>query len=61
MKKLFIGIDVSKDVFDVCSMDESGNVIASKEVFSNTKVGIAYSGGNCATHSGDTVPLIPVI
>ena len=21
----------------------------------------AYSGGNCATHSGDTVPLIPVI
>lgn len=41
MKKLFIGIDVSKDVFDVCSMDESGNVIASKEVFSNTKVGIA--------------------
>ena len=40
MKKLFIGIDVSKDVFDVCSMDESGNVIASKEVFSNTKVGI---------------------
>ena len=41
MKKLFIGVDVSKDVFDVCSMDESGNVIASKEVFSNTKVGIA--------------------
>ena len=41
MKKLFIGIDVSKDVFDVCSMDESGNIIASKEVFSNTKVGIA--------------------
>jgi hypothetical protein len=22
---------------------------------------IAYSGGNCATHSGDTVPPIPVI
>ena len=21
----------------------------------------AYSGGNCATHSGDTVPPIPVI
>ena len=21
----------------------------------------AFSGGNCATHSGDTVPLIPVI
>jgi transposase len=41
MKKLFIGIDVSKDVFDVCSMDESGNVVASKEVFSNTKIGIA--------------------
>jgi transposase len=41
MKKLFISIDVSKDVFDVCSMDESGDVVASKEVFSNTKVGIA--------------------
>ena len=21
----------------------------------------AYSGGNCATHSGDTVPLIPEV
>ena len=22
---------------------------------------VAYSGGNCATHSGDTVPLIPEV
>ena len=41
MKKLFIGIDVSKDVFDVCSLVESGEVVSSKEVYSNTKKGIA--------------------
>jgi transposase len=41
MKKMFIGIDVSKDVFDVCSLDEFGDITASKEVFANTKKGIA--------------------
>ena len=38
---MFIGIDVSKDVFDVCSLDEFGDITASKEVFANTKKGIA--------------------
>lgn len=41
MKKLFIGIDVSKDVFDVCTLDESGDIVSSKKVFPNTKKGIA--------------------
>lgn len=41
MKKLFIGIDVSKDVFDVCYLIDSGDVVSSKEVYSNTKKGVA--------------------
>ncbi len=41
MKKLFVGIDVSKDVFDFCALNEIGDVETSKEVFQNSKKGIA--------------------
>lgn len=41
MKKLFVGIDVSKDVFDFCALNEAGDIETSKEVFSNSKQGIA--------------------
>ena len=40
MKKLFIGIDISKDVFDFCIIDEEARVLSSKEVRPNTKEGI---------------------
>lgn len=41
MKKLFIGLDVSKDVFDFCALNELGEIETSKEVFENSKIGIA--------------------
>lgn len=41
MKKLFIGLDVSKDVFDFCALNELGEIETSKEVFENSKNGIA--------------------
>lgn len=41
MKKLFIGIDISKDVFDFCLINEDAKVLSSKEVLPNTKNGIA--------------------
>ncbi len=40
MKKLFVGIDVSKDVFDFCALNENGDIETSKEVFENSKKGI---------------------
>lgn len=40
MKKLFIGIDISKDVFDFCIIDNDAKVLSSKEVRPNTKEGI---------------------
>ena len=41
MKKLFVGIDVSKDVFDFCALNENGVIETSKEVFENSKKGIS--------------------
>ena len=63
MKKLFIGIDISKDVFDFCIIDEDAVVLSSKEVLPNTKEGINefckllsnYAGHDtwiCMDHTG---------
>lgn len=63
MKKLFIGIDISKDVFDFCIIDEDAVVLSSKEVLPNTKEGINefckllsnYAGHDiwiCMEHTG---------
>lgn len=40
MKKLFIGIDISKDVFDYCLIDDNAKVLSSKEVLPNSEDGI---------------------
>ena len=40
MKKLFIGLDVSKDVFDFCALNDLGEQESSKKVFQNSKQGI---------------------
>lgn len=40
MKKLFIGLDVSKDVFDFCILNDLGDQETSKKVFQNSKQGI---------------------
>ncbi len=40
MKKLFIGIDVSKDFFDYCILHENHEVFSSKNVEQNTLKGI---------------------
>ncbi|MCU4177890.1 IS110 family transposase [Carboxylicivirga sp. N1Y90] len=40
MKKLFIGIDVSKDVFDYCLTDQNHEVLSSKNVQQNDNAGI---------------------
>lgn len=37
---LFIGIDVSKDVFDVCVLSDSGDLATTQRVFLNTQKGI---------------------
>ncbi|NLE05866.1 MAG: IS110 family transposase [Crenarchaeota archaeon] len=63
MKKLFIGIDVSKDVFDFCLLDQEHKVISSKNVEENTSTGInnfcdllqnyeEYSIWICMEHTG---------
>lgn len=41
MKKLFVGIDVSKDVFDYCFLTQENEVLVSKGQSSNTVKGIA--------------------
>jgi transposase len=41
MKKLFIGIDVSKDVFDFCLINQDHHVVSSKNVLPNTIEGIS--------------------
>lgn len=41
MKKLFIGIDVSKDVFDFCLINQNHQVVSSKNVLPNTLEGIS--------------------
>lgn len=40
MKKLFIGIDVSKDVFDFCVINENHQVLIPKGRFPNDSKGI---------------------
>lgn len=40
MKNLFIGIDISKDVFDYCLLNEEHEVLSSKNVSENTISGI---------------------
>ena len=40
MEKLFIGIDVSKDVFDVAILDHKGNIIGKGLQFTNDKDGL---------------------
>lgn len=40
MKKLFVGIDVSKDVFDYCFINENREVLVSKGQSANTVKGI---------------------
>lgn len=40
MNKIFIGIDVSKDVFDFCLIDQDHHIISSKNVLPNTVEGI---------------------
>lgn len=63
MKKLFIGIDVSKDVFDYCLIDQDHEVVSSKNVKPNTSKGIdefclylqefkEYSIWICMEHTG---------
>ena len=32
MKNLFIGIDISKEVFDYCAIDEQNQIIINKQV-----------------------------
>lgn len=39
MKKLFIGIDVSKDVFDYCCLDQENKIVLRGKA-DNTKEGI---------------------
>jgi transposase len=41
MKNLFIGIDVSKDVFDFCILNQKHQILSSKNVLPNTKDGIS--------------------
>lgn len=41
MEKIFIGIDVSKDVFDFCLINQEHRVISSKNVLQNTVEGIS--------------------
>lgn len=63
MKNLFIGIDISKDVFDYCGLDEKNQVLISKQVCPNSKEGIrkfcnmlkvfsGYSIWICMEHTG---------
>lgn len=63
MKKLFIGIDVSKDVFDYCFLNENNEVLVAKGQSPNTVKGIAdfckrindfkeYSIWICMEHTG---------
>ncbi|GAB1347736.1 IS110 family transposase [Cloacibacterium normanense] len=40
MKNLFIGIDISKEVFDYCAIDEQNQIIINKQVAPNSKDGI---------------------
>lgn len=40
MKKLFVGIDISKDVFDFCLLDQDHNVVSANNVLPNTINGI---------------------
>lgn len=41
MKKLFVGIDVSKEVFDYCLLSEDNELLVPKDQKPNTKKGIA--------------------
>lgn len=40
MKNLFIGIDISKEVFDYCAIDEQNQIVINKQVAPNSKDGI---------------------
>lgn len=63
MKKLFVGIDVSKDVFDFCFLSEDNELLVSKGQHPNTIDGIdqlckkiddfnAYAVWICMEHTG---------
>lgn len=63
MKKLFIGIDISKDVFDCCLIDEDNHILEKNIRFSNSKGGLKdfikylkkykiYSLHVCMEHTG---------
>lgn len=51
MKKLFIGIDVSKDVFDYCIIDDNHKIISSKNVENNSKKGISKFFNHIKTYN----------
>lgn len=63
MKTMLVGIDISKDVFDYCILDEDHNILSSKNVSSNTEEGIeefcnhinefkGYKSWICMEHTG---------
>ena len=52
MKKLFIGIDVSKDVFDFYGISDQGEVLIPSEVSFNTRSGIKSFISKVKKHSG---------
>jgi len=55
MKKLFVGIDVSKDVFDACLVDEQHQIVSAKNKFPNTPTGIDEFCKYLAQHSKHTL------